>query len=218
MRIFDSQTLKLLKIIKDRRCWISMIKFSPDNQYMAVGSHDDIVDIYTVPEFKLKWSMKKHSSYICHLDWSENSANLQSTCGAYELLFWDINTGKQMTSGASALKDELWATWTCTLGWPVQGFYPACASGKDINYVDRSKDKCSAGYKLLARADDWGKVSVLRYPSLQKASEGVVGVGHSSHVTNVRFSNKDDYIFSCGGEDNCVFQWRLTPIKIKLRN
>lgn len=52
--------------------------------------------------------MNKHSSYITHIDWSENSINLHSNCGAYELLFWDTQSGKQMPGGASALKDETW--------------------------------------------------------------------------------------------------------------
>ena len=180
---------------------------------MAVGSHDDIIDIYSVPDLKKLHSMKKHSSFITHLDWSENSQNLQSNCGAYELLFWDITQGKQMTGGATALKDEKWANWTCVLGWPVQGIWPACANGSSINYVDRSKSACVSGYSLLASADDFGKIKVFRFPCITKGSESVVGVGHSSHVTNVRFSLKDDYIFSCGGEDNCVFQWTINPKK-----
>jgi microtubule-associated protein-like 6 len=212
MRVYDAKNLKFQKLIKDRKRWISIIKFSPDNKMLAVGSHDDIIDLYSSPDFKLKYSMKKHSSFITHLDWSENSSNLQSNCGAYELLFWDVGSGKQMTGGATALKDEAWATWTCTLGWPVQGIWPPCASGKDINYVDRGNDK-SLGYKMLCTADDWGKVNVFRYPCLTKGSEPVVGKGHSSHVTNVRWSLKDNFIFSCGGEDNCVFQWKVTPKK-----
>jgi hypothetical protein len=63
--------------------------------------------------------MKKHSSFITHLDWSEDSQYLHSNCGAYELLFWNVSTGTQMTSGASALRDEKWASWSCVLGWPV---------------------------------------------------------------------------------------------------
>jgi microtubule-associated protein-like 6 len=40
-------------------------------------------------------------------------------------------------------------------------------------------------------------------------SQPVVGSGHSSHVTNVKFSKDDTYLFSTGGNDNCVFQWKL---------
>ena len=75
--------------------------------------------------------------------------------------------------------------------------------------VDRSHQQGPAGYPLLATADDFSKVKVFRYPCIQKGSESVVGKGHSSHVTNVRFSNNDEMIFSTGGEDNCVFQWKL---------
>ena len=38
--------------------------------------------------------MQKHSSYITHIDYSCDGANLHSTCGAYELLFWDLAKGK----------------------------------------------------------------------------------------------------------------------------
>ena len=34
--------------------------------------------------------------------------------------------------------------------------------------------------------------------------------GHSSHVTNVRFLDNDNYFISVGGNDKCVFQWRIT--------
>ncbi len=49
--------------------------------------------------------MKKHSSYITHVDVSRDSCFLQSTCGAYELLFWDLNSGKQLSGGATMLKN-----------------------------------------------------------------------------------------------------------------
>ena len=54
--------------------------------------------------------MKGHSSYITHIDFSLNSKYLQSNCGAYELLFWDVKSGKQITS-ASSLRDQEWKTW-----------------------------------------------------------------------------------------------------------
>ena len=88
---------------------------------VVVGSHDCGIYAYSFPDWKQKCKpMKKHSSYITHIDFSRDGNYLHSTCGAYELLFWDANSGKQMTSGASALKDEIWQTWTVTLGWPVK--------------------------------------------------------------------------------------------------
>jgi WD40 repeat protein len=60
-----------------------------------------------------------HTSYITHLDFSHDSKVLQSNCGAYELLFWNVETGQQIKS-ATSVRDVSWATWSCVLGWPVQ--------------------------------------------------------------------------------------------------
>jgi len=36
-------------------------------------------------------------------------------------------------------------------------------------------------------------------------------VGHSAHVTNVRFTNDDRHVISLGGADHGIFQWRFLP-------
>ena len=195
---------------KDRKEEISDIKFSPDGSLLAVGSHDNFIDIYQTSDFKKIGVCKGHSSYITHFDWSTDSAFIHSNCGAYELLFWEAS-GKQVPGGASLLKDEEWNSWTSVIGWPVQGVYPPYADGTDINAVDRSKKKFGNNeYQLIAAADDFGTVRVLRYPCLDKKSEGVVGRGHCSHVTNVRFSKDDSRLITVGGDDQCVFQWTVT--------
>jgi len=43
--------------------------------------------------------------------------NLHSNDGAYEILFWDVESGLQMPGGASALRDEKWHTWTVSIGF-----------------------------------------------------------------------------------------------------
>lgn len=54
---------------------------------------------------------------------------------------------------------------------------------------------------MLATGDDYSKVNVFRYPSLNKNSKCVENRGHSSHVTNVKFTKDDKRILSTGGED-----------------
>lgn len=36
-------------------------------------------------------------------------------------------------------------------------------------------------------------------------------VGHSAHVTNVRWSHDFQWVLSTGGADHSVFQWRFIP-------
>ena len=53
----------------------------------------------------------------------------------------------------------------------------------------------------MVRGDDFGKVSIMKYPFVVTGSKYNEYPGHSSHVTNVKFSLDDKYIFSAGGED-----------------
>lgn len=129
---------------------IDEIKFSPDGQRLAVGSHDNFIDIYDTSRnsYTRLARCTGHSSYITHLDWAEIDTRrpdrrvLQSTDGAYELLHFDGNTGSPFRSD---LRDEKWATFTCTLGFPVMGIWPRslpgekAADGTDINACCRGK-------------------------------------------------------------------------------
>ena len=101
------------------------------------------------------------------------------------------------------------------------GIWESCSDGTDVSAVDRAHKPHPDGYHLLATADDFGKVKlfrychlskndfVRRYPNMVEHSEYSLGRGHSSHVTNVKFSNDDKYVISVGGNDTCVFQWRV---------
>ena len=52
-------------------------------------------------------------------------------------------------------------------------------------------------------------VKLFRFPSLKKGAKFRKYVGHSSHVTNVRFSKDHSRILSTGGADHAIFQWRF---------
>ena len=198
---------------RDAKQSITDIKFSADNRLLVVGSKDNSIYIYSVAQrFKIKFKFCRHKSSITHLDLSRDGKYMQSNCAAYELLFCNLSDGKPILRGSTLMNTE-WSSWTCTLGWPVQGIWPPCADGTDINAVDRSP-----GGSLLATADDHGKVKVFRYPAVTPKSESNIYSGHSSHVTNVRWASgstpsdsieaEDTYLISTGGNDKCIFQWK----------
>ena len=89
------------------------------------------------------------------------------------------------------------------LGWPVQGIWPPCSDGSDINAVRRSNSK-----KVLATVDDFSQVKLFKYPCPSKNAGCNSYRGHSSHVTNCVFF--DNYLITTGGNDKSVFQWKFT--------
>jgi microtubule-associated protein-like 6 len=194
---------------QDAKQWISDVKFSQDGSTLVAGAHDCKIYIYTVnmsatgKELSLRCTFMKHAAVINHLDLSFDGRFMQSNCSGYELLFCDITNGKQITS-PQEVKDVKWHTWTCTLGWPVQGIWAPGLDGSDINMVSRSH----SGH-LLATSDDNGKVNLYRYPTLDpKEAKPLTFSGHSSHVMNIRWTCGDECLISAGGNDKCLFQWR----------
>lgn len=193
-------------IVASQSCgkqWIQTISYSPDGNTLAAGSHDCLIYIFNTNPYSRRVLCKGNSSYITHLDFSTDGKYLQSNSGAYELMFWNTETGKQVTS-ASAVRDVQWTTWTCTLGWPVQGIWPKYSDGTDIDSCCRSPNG-----KLLVTGDDFGSVKLFRYPCLSKDHKYKEYKGHSSHVTNISFTRTQNYVISVGGNDKSIFQFKV---------
>ncbi|KAF5910455.1 hypothetical protein HPG69_018229 [Diceros bicornis minor] len=205
--LLDTETRDLVAIHTDGNEQISVVSFSPDGAYLAVGSHDNLVYVYTVDQGGRKVSRlgkcSGHSSFITHLDWAQDSSCFVTNSGDYEILYWDTATCKQITS-AEAVRNMEWATATCVLGFGVFGIWSEGADGTDINAVARSHDG-----KLLVSADDFGKVHLFSYPCCQPRALSHKYGGHSSHVTNVAFLWDDSLVLTTGGKDTSVLQWRV---------
>lgn len=201
----SSQNLnKVIAIFKHAKEWIEAMDYSPNGAYLAAGSHDNLIYVYAVKKnYNLISTLKGHNSFITNLDWSTDSKFLHTNCGAYELLFFDVEKGIQLTHGATSLRDEQWATFTCKISWPTQGVFPDESDGNDINYVDRNKAK-----NLIATGDDFRKVVLYRFPCMG-GSKGKSYIGHSEHVLRVKFNNDDSYLYSVGGSDCALFKWKV---------
>ncbi|KAJ3114413.1 Echinoderm microtubule-associated protein-like 5 [Phlyctochytrium bullatum] len=184
---------------------VEVLKFSPNGKYLAVGTHDDVIYLWEVAGTDLKYVglCKGHSSFVTHLDWSSDSAHLQSTSGDYELLFWSAPSGQQVTS-ASSVKDVNWATFSVTFGWPVQGIWEKGMDGSDINCLDRNPEKT-----CIAFGDDFFNVRLQVYPSSKEELAVKKFTGHGSHVTKTLFTSKGTHLISLGGMDGCAFQWKV---------
>ncbi|KAK1903671.1 Echinoderm microtubule-associated protein-like 4 [Dissostichus eleginoides] len=201
-------TTDLVSIHTDGNEQLSVMRFSVDGALLAVGSHDNLIYLYTVSERGRKYSRygkcSGHSSYITHLDWSPDNNFIMSNSGDYEILYWDVPNGCKLIRNRSECKDIDWATYTCVLGYHVFGVWPEGSDGTDINALIRSHNR-----KVIALADDFCKVHLFAYPCSTPKAPSHKYSAHSSHVTNVSFLYNDSHLVSTGGKDTSIMQWRL---------
>jgi len=87
----------------------------------------------------------------------------------------------------------------------MAGIWPRGSNGSDINALCRSHDG-----SVVATADDQGYVKLFRFPCFDIDCGLKEYLGHSSHVTNLRFVSSDTHLISTGGNDKTVFQWKMS--------
>jgi WD40 repeat protein len=73
--------------------WIEDLKYSPDGKLLAVGSHDNKVYIYDTATMKRIAICKSSTSFITHIDWSQDSGMIRTNDGSYEILYYTAKTG-----------------------------------------------------------------------------------------------------------------------------
>lgn len=137
------------------------------------------------------------------LDWSEDSKLLQTCDDAGELLFWDAEAGEQRPP--RAVRDVQWRTQRCPFGWSMQKAWGEYDDGTVVTASARAH----AG-EVIVCADAYRRLRLFRYPVVGENPPPACRtyVGHGAHVSNVEFACDDTLLFSTGGEDCVVLQWR----------
>nr|MCQ2973133.1 WD40 repeat domain-containing protein [archaeon] len=205
--------------------WIQEIKISPDNSMVAFGSHcgkgesfgriqvlnvNDSVD----NPFKQKLTINARvTSAITHLDWGADSDMIVCNSLAYELKYLSVESKGELRASACVYSEDLWHTWTCLFGFPVQGIWPPATTGYFVNYACRS-----ANQKIIATGEDSSLVKLFKCPSVIEHANYKAYGGHSSHIPKVRFTPNDQYLISVGGNDKSVFVWETDFGKVSSKD
>ena len=205
---------------------IQSIRFSPCGKLLAAGHADNGADIYSVTNCGTNVSFLKRvtdpiSGVVMQLDFSKDSQFLQVCTQLYELYFFEIKAtpDEELTATITVVDPEVvrdveWNTYTSILGWSVQGIWNLGSDGSEVMAV-----ACSPSQSSVAVADDNGSVKLFKYPCigsgldkkgfLHRRPQCTIGSGHSEHVSNVAWGAGGDVLFSLGGRDLSLLQWRV---------
>ena len=106
-------------------------------------------------------------------------------------------------AAAADLKDEEWNTFTCPMRWGTQGMWHD-TDRRHVNSSDLSSDG-----RIVAMVDESGELAVYKHPCVDSGSRAVTVDAHASHVTCARFSCDGKYLFTLGGRDRTMMQWKV---------
>ncbi|GMH75277.1 hypothetical protein TrLO_g13994 [Triparma laevis f. longispina] len=204
--IVDSNKMEVVHEDRKSKMWLTDIKFSPEGGSIGMSSQDGRVYIHDSASYELKIVTAKIPTPIVMFDWDDKGEHLQCTTPDWRLLFFTAEDGKQVTSNAK-LRDSVWDTQTCTLGWNVQGVWPKedlTQAQVNVGAVHRANKK-----KILAAGSDDGSVKIYHFPTQIKDMGSLEAVGGSNFLSKVRFNLSDDVLLTMGAQNRVVMQYKM---------
>jgi len=223
--LLDADTLDLVYEGRDARHWMRDAKYSPEGDTFALACQDQKVYLYDAKQNVLRAKCDKHNDAVTAVDFTTDGAYLQSDSVDSEHLYYSTSDGAYYKI-PSQLKNVKWDTWTCKMGWPVQGCWPKITSGKkreelfaaaaeegkvgiaavspEPTTVHRSKaqDMLAVGYQD-------GAVKIFRYPCLSKNASYASLKGHTADLPSLRFACDDSHIITIGQTDRTILVWKV---------
>jgi microtubule-associated protein-like 6 len=193
----------MLSDVKNEYLKYKYFLFKVTGRYLAVGSHENFIDIYNSDTKKRVGICKGASSYITHLEWDVEGKLLMTNSGAKEILYFEMPRGNRVNLRSDDVAKIDWNTFTSVLGSTCEGIWQPCTDVTDINTTCLSHDG-----QTLATGDDFGMVKLFHYPCLGKFAKFKKYNGHSSHVTLVRWAFDDSKLLSVGGNDTSLMVWK----------
>lgn len=200
--VLKEEDLTIIHEARDSKSQISDIKISPNGETVALSSLDGAIYVYNCNDYAAKAKCRGHSGKVTHIDFSNDSQFLRSNCTAGDLLFWDASKGDQQAP--KLMREIEWDTNTCVYSYNTQGLWGPFADGVEIMATALS----NAG-DVIASLDSCGRLRLSCNPCVIDFPNHNTVHGHAACPQCVKFSIDDAHLFTSGGTDGCIYQWRV---------
>ena len=210
--MLNALTLAPLFEGRDARHWIRDCRYSPDGKTFAIGSTDQKIYLYDASSTVLRAKCVKHNAAIQCVDFSSDSAYVQSDGIDFEHLYHSSMDGAHFKL-PSQLKNVQWETWSCIYGWPVQGIWPSMADTKFGGKAEPSCVQRSCDGKMLAAGYEDGTLRVYRYPCLEKRAEYVADRVGKSPVSRIAWTADDKHLVAIGRADRAIYVFDVAALE-----
>ena len=109
---------------------------------------------------------------------------------------------------ASSVKNVEWASWSSKFGYQVKEIH------QDVDFSNINTVCINPSKTLVVSGGDDQKIRLFKFPVNIPKQKNKEYVGHSSHVTKVKFSPDESHLLSTGGNDRTIILWEVKGSKI----
>ena len=181
---------------------VNVLHYSSCGKWLVAGSRDSSIYVYEVHDnYSMYAKLTGNRASVTQIDVSKDGEFIRSNSADCDVLLFDLVEQKRIFS--EHLEDIEWSRITCPLSYVVRSIWKKGFDRTDINAVD-----VDFSNQLVACGEDKQTVSLYAYPCTTLSPKGFTYLGHSSHVTNVLFT-ENNKLLTCGGGDLTVIQWSL---------
>ena len=118
--------------------------------------------------------------YPLKIDFDENGQWVRSNDTEFRLVYHSAATGEHNKNGFKELKNTIWSSQRCTIGWPVRGIWPVSDDGASITSCTLTNSDVSNDSKTLLVTDDVGRLRIYHYPVPPPETEQQGGDGEEA--------------------------------------
>ena len=224
MRLWDTETGRMLRVLDHHRDSVTSIAFSPDGKTIASASLDKTVAICEVKNGRLIRSLAGHADEVNAVAFSPDGKTLASGSRDETINLWDVATGevihtlegpgsevravafspdgKLLASGTADRRVRLWQVSDGQLIRTLEGHAEAIRA---VVFCPTSD-----GGQILASAGD---DSVIKLWSVESGTLLRTLQGHKGIVTSAVFSRDGKLLFS-GSQDKTIRVWDVQSGKL----
>ncbi|ORX79866.1 WD40 repeat-like protein [Basidiobolus meristosporus CBS 931.73] len=193
------------------------VAFSHSGEYVASGSKDKSVIIWSVEKKHAVHTLTEHSDAVCYLAWSPDDTMLLTCCNDGGVTLWDIRTGQHIRAfdGHSEVAacgwlpdNEHFVTGSCDKNlflWDIQGRVLHKWIGDRINGVAISKD----GSRMVTICHE----RKIHLYDLNRKME-LYHITEGGHITTLRLSNDGRYVIVNLGAAQEIHLWDVVEKKL----
>lgn len=217
VRLWQTEDIKLLNILKGHNVWVWTFAFSPYNKILASGSADSKIKLWDIDSGKCIHTLK-HESKVYSVAFNIDGKLLASSSEDRTIKIWDVETGECYKN----LVGHSGSVWSVAFNPQNKDVIASSSADGSIKLWNIDKKEClqtltghkddvyaidfhpqgellvSCGYDKTIRLWQWETGKCVKILSS--------GYGHKRKVYKVRFSNDGDTIASCS-EDCTIKLW-----------